>query len=282
MLARPAISTVLATYKSFLYRTSDTITGLLADRITIMLQTRRHGLLQQLTASILLLFVSCCLNHQHSVVLVVEAAPSLTKLMDAATGNIQSIPGEAVSGITTVVTSPGTPSRVLSSSSAIPSDKDVDSVLLAALDEGTLVCRGATLGTATTMGDAAQDDEELTCRALAVCALVSDCLVIDGVTVGDVESGLRNSRHARTLSALFRSRLMTAAAEDSAAAVDRRSYSPCREAMWMKPASSRMWKLSLRPLPWSAKRAWEASRICTTSALCPAIPRYVYCCFDLL
>jgi len=136
--------------------------------------------------------------------------------MDAATGNIQSIPGEAVSGITTIVTSPGTPSRVLSSSSAIPSDKDdVDSVLLAALDEGTLVCRGATLGspTTTTTGAAAPDDEELTCRALAVCALVSDCLVIDGVTVGDVESGLRNSRHARTLSALFRSRLMTAAAD---------------------------------------------------------------------
>ena len=68
------------------------------------------------------------------------------------------------------------------------------------------MCRGATLG-----GGA---EESAACRCLAACGLASDCLVVDGVTAGDAEAGLRDSRHARTLSALFRGRLLAAGPEE--------------------------------------------------------------------
>jgi hypothetical protein len=37
--------------------------------------------------------------------------------------------------------------------------------------------------------------------------LVSGAILIDGITQGDVEAGWSNSRHARTVTALFRARL---------------------------------------------------------------------------
>ena len=123
----------------------------------------------------------------------------MTELWDATTGKLQSIPGEST-GIVTVIPSPGTPSRVL----AAKKGESRDSVLAAkkiSSEESIalLVCRGATL----TSG--AEEEDAVVGRCLAVCGTVSDCLVVDGVTLGDVE--LRHSRHARTLSALFRGRL---------------------------------------------------------------------------
>jgi hypothetical protein len=42
---------------------------------------------------------------------------------------------------------------------------------------------------------------------LATTSLVANALVVEGITAGDLERGLRHSRHARTLTALFRARL---------------------------------------------------------------------------
>lgn len=44
-------------------------------------------------------------------------------------------------------------------------------------------------------------------NSLATCSLVAGAILIDGITEGDVEAGWRNSRHARTLTALFRARV---------------------------------------------------------------------------
>lgn len=103
------------------------------------------------------------------------------------------VPGEAASGIVTVVTSPGIPSLLLSDDDA---DGEVDDAHLSVTNEGTMFCRGLTLG----MSDA------ISCDCLAVCSTVSDAIILEGITMGDVEAGLRNSRHSRTLTALFRSR----------------------------------------------------------------------------
>jgi len=155
------------------------------------------------------LVVSCVLSNHGAF----AAASGMMELMDASTGKLQSIPGQATD-ITTVITSPGTPSTVLlSSDDDLLSSSISSNVLLAARpsddDSTLLVCRGATLTT-----DTNTDVDSNVGRCLTVCGAVSDCLVLDGVTAGDVEAaGLRHSRHARTLSALFRSRMLMTLSE---------------------------------------------------------------------
>jgi hypothetical protein len=109
-----------------------------------------------------------------------------TSLMDSKGSlQLQSIPTIS-SNLVAVISSPGTPSFV----STPPVNDDV----LTLTDANLLVCQGATLGETT-----------VACiHALAACARVASCLVVDGLTVGDVQAGLFNSRHARTLTALFR------------------------------------------------------------------------------
>ena len=139
----------------------------------------------------------------------VAAATAMTELVDASTGKLQSIPGQATA-IVTVIPSPGSPCRLLGTSNK----EDASRVVLLASAQTTtrssssdnvalLVCRGATL----------TDDNDAVGRCLALCGTVSDCLVVDGITLGDVE--LRHSRHARTLSALFRGRLLLMSSDDS-------------------------------------------------------------------
>lgn len=91
------------------------------------------------------------------------------------------------SGVYVVVTSPGTPSSLLSEDATAP----ICSV------DGCLVCRGATLS----------GTSEAERVSLGTCSLVAGAIVVDGVTVGDLQAGLADSRHGRTLTALFRARI---------------------------------------------------------------------------
>ena len=97
-------------------------------------------------------------------------------------------------GIVSVVTSPST-------SSLLTSQSNSDNVL--ALDDGLLICRGATL-----QGTSAAERS-----ALALTSVVSDAIVVDGITVGDIQA--KNTRHARTLTAFFRARLAFSSSENS-------------------------------------------------------------------
>ena len=111
-------------------------------------------------------------------------------LMDKVGGLRLKIPSIALNeGIVSVITSPGI-------QSLLTSQDNEDNVL--ALEDGIVVCRGATLkGTSSAERS-----------ALAITAVVADTVVVDGITVGDVQAaGWKNTRHARTLTALFRARL---------------------------------------------------------------------------
>jgi hypothetical protein len=123
---------------------------------------------------------------------LVASVSAGTVLMDGSGGlRVQNIPFIPTSeGVVVVVSSPGTPSALFSE----PSD---DILSLQSEDPPSLYCRGATLS--------GTSDRERT--SLATCSLVAGAIVVDGITVGDVEAGLRNSRHARTLTALFRARV---------------------------------------------------------------------------
>lgn len=123
---------------------------------------------------------------------LVASASAGTVLMDVSGGlRVQNIPFIPTSeGVVVVVSSPGTPSALFSE----PSD---DILSLQSENPPSLYCRGATLSGTT--------DRERT--SLATCSLVAGAIIVDGITIGDVETGLRNSRHARTLTALFRARV---------------------------------------------------------------------------
>lgn len=69
-------------------------------------------------------------------------------------------------------------------------------------DPPLLSCRGPTL-------DMKSADPK--CVAIGLCSLTASAIVVDGITTGDVEAGLLNSRHAVTLSAIFRTRMVLGA-----------------------------------------------------------------------
>lgn len=143
--------------------------------------------------------------------------------MDA-TGRILSVPGgdefSSSSGIVTVVTSPNVPSMFLPQQHN-NDDETASAVVSTRLPERPndctlLICQGSTLGPSpatstagisTTSSIGVLSPEELRCSGLAVCSAVANAIVVEGVTVGDVEAGLRHTRHARTLTALFRARV---------------------------------------------------------------------------
>jgi len=110
-------------------------------------------------------------------------------LMDASGSLRLKIPDAQTSqGVVSVVFSPDTQSFLTDSS---------DILSLDSTGPPCLVCRGATLsGTSVVEGD-----------ALSTTSIVSDAILMDGITEGDVEAGWSNSRHARTVTALFRARL---------------------------------------------------------------------------
>ena len=104
---------------------------------------------------------------------------------------LASIPSSAAAnGIVVYISSPGTPSY-------FPEDSSDSTCFLSLNSDGSLSCKGATLSAAST-GER---------TSLSLSSLVADAVVVDGITEGDVEMGLQNSRHSRTLTALFRARL---------------------------------------------------------------------------
>jgi len=110
-------------------------------------------------------------------------------LMDAS-GNLRvtslSDATDSDGAVVALITSPGTPSAFTTAT---------DDVL--SYESGTLICQGATLaesgGSSTT--------------PLATSSLVAGSIVLDGVSAGDLEAGLRDSRHGRTLLAIFSAKL---------------------------------------------------------------------------
>lgn len=112
-----------------------------------------------------------------------------TTLMDPSGGLRLKIPSVSTSqGVVTVIPSPGTASLFTSADEILSLESE---------EPACLTCRGATLsGTSIVEGS-----------ALSTSSLVSGAILIDGITQGDVEAGWSNSRHARTVTALFRARL---------------------------------------------------------------------------
>lgn len=103
---------------------------------------------------------------------------------------------------TAVVTSPGTKGGYYSALNEAEADTDGSSQVVLACDDSHVYCRGAQLkGTS--------DPER---AALATTSLIASVVLVDGITLGDVQD-LANSRHARTLTALFRARLTLAVEE---------------------------------------------------------------------
>ena len=109
--------------------------------------------------------------------------------MDSSGGLRLKIPSISTgSGVVSVISSPGTKSFLSTSDDVLSLESE---------DPPCLACRGATLS-----GTSAVERS-----ALATCSVVSGAILVDGITEGDVEAGWRNSRHARTLTALFRARI---------------------------------------------------------------------------
>ena len=108
-------------------------------------------------------------------------------------GNLRlRIPEIAASkGVVAVIASPGTTS-LLSSSDDVLSLED-------ASKNPYLSCKGATLSSTTTSER----------NSLATTSVVADAILVDGVTLGDIEAGWKSSRHARTLALLFRARVLS-------------------------------------------------------------------------
>jgi hypothetical protein len=127
-----------------------------------------------------------------SFVMFPLAAEAGTSLVDSS-GNFNfQIPSLSTSsGIVGIISSPGTPSNLVSSD-----DDDGSYLSLMDNEKAILSCRGATMS-------AGSAGERL---SLCTTSMVSGAIVLEGVTEGDVEAGLSNSRHARTLTALFRAR----------------------------------------------------------------------------
>ena len=127
--------------------------------------------------------------------------------MDSA-GRLQlgSVPDVSTSeGLVAVVSSPGTPSVL---SSVVDSPSNEATLTLVTDDDSNhhiLVCRGAVLR-GTTEADR---------TAMTTCFGIARAVVLDGITVGDVQAGLDNTRHARTLTALFRARLLVDTTEST-------------------------------------------------------------------
>ena len=114
---------------------------------------------------------------------------SATVLMDSSGALHRQIPTvSTASGVGAIISSPGTPS-LLGTSDEILS--------LMPGDTPCLSCRGATL----TFASAPER------MSLTTTSLVAGAVIVDGITEGDVEIGLQNTRHARTLTALLRTRL---------------------------------------------------------------------------
>ena len=151
------------------------------------LNQSRRGQLSQLGRLSLLL----------SLMVLSEAS---TPLIDSTGSTINRIPTDrsVSSGVIGIISSPGTPSPSgLNDETSSGSNDDPYLSIRDSDDDCILSCRGATL-------NAASSGERL---SLGTASLVSGAIILDGISLGDVERGLRHSRHARTLTALFRAKI---------------------------------------------------------------------------
>jgi hypothetical protein len=104
---------------------------------------------------------------------------------------LQGIPASVASdALVAIISSPNTPSTTLPQSDHLLS--------LESEEPPCLTCKGPTL---------ALKSSDPECTSIAMCSLTAASVVLDGITEGDVAAGLRNSRHAVTLTALFRARV---------------------------------------------------------------------------
>ena len=94
-----------------------------------------------------------------------------------------------------IIASPGTASYL---TTTFNDDSSSSSVLAWNAQDATLLCRGATLSSS----------DGKTTQALATTSVVASSLIVDGITGGDAQH-LSESRHASTLTALFRAKLTT-------------------------------------------------------------------------
>ena len=147
-----------------------------------------------------------------SAVVVVDAAASSSVLVDRTGGfklgstTAPSSVASTTKDVVTIIYSPGVPSLF------VDSDEDSSSSLLSLReDDGVVLCQGATLNS----NDLSAGER----TALATASLVSNSIIIDGITTGDVEAGVSHqTRHSRTVNILFRSKLAAiSAAEDGQA-----------------------------------------------------------------
>jgi hypothetical protein len=120
---------------------------------------------------------------------LVALSTATTPLVDSSGSITRQIPNISTSsGVVGIITSPGTPSPISSSD---------DDEALSWTDQNQLSCRGATLNAASSAGER---------LSLCTTSIVAGAIVVEGITEGDLEMGLRHSRHARTLTALFRTK----------------------------------------------------------------------------
>lgn len=119
-----------------------------------------------------------------SVSLAVAASPLLDP---SGTLKLGSIPASASSdSLVAIIASPGMPSIILG--------ETYNDILTYNPESNQMICKGATLQRTSTTDRI----------ALALCAHTAPTIIVEGVTNGDVQSGVDNSRHARTLTAIFR------------------------------------------------------------------------------
>lgn len=119
---------------------------------------------------------------------LVGLSAATTPLVDSSGSVHGKIPEISTSaGVVGIITSPGTPSPLGGN----------DDDILSLTDSNQLSCRGATLSSASSAGER---------LSLCTTSIVAGAIVLEGITEGDLEMGLRHSRHARTLTALFRTK----------------------------------------------------------------------------
>ena len=122
---------------------------------------------------------------------VVDAASSSSVLVDKSGGfrlgstTAPSSVASTTKNVVTVIYSPGVPSLF------VDDDEDSSSSLLSLReDDGVVLCQGATL----TSNDLSVGER----TALVTASLVSNSIIVDGITIGDVEAGVSHqTRHSR-------------------------------------------------------------------------------------
>jgi hypothetical protein len=128
------------------------------------------------------------LSRYLSAFLSVSLAAGASPILDpSGTLKLGSIPASVSSdSLVAIIPSPGTPSLFLG--------KTFDDILSYDSATNQMLCRGATLQSTSTADRI----------ALALCAQTAPTIIVEGITNGDILAGVDNSRHARTLTAIFR------------------------------------------------------------------------------